>query len=459
MRLSTFLRARAKTSVGAALVGALAAATLAGPAHADPPPGSTAPSGYQLVFSDDFDGTALDTVNWGMRQRSWVSDDNVKVAGGVLSLDQTRVTTANDESGFRGAGIATKKHFGYGYYEARIKLTPNDGPFHQSFWTQIWDGQYAKPDYAAAFTELDFFESYKGGTHGGYFTWQSGEEDQWQSSSARVAMGDPSGTEYATYGALYEPGKLTFFLNGTQMGSLTYDSVPNSPMAIWLSTIPEAEKVRDLKDPVGHSYGTMDVDWVRYYTSDGNVPATVPASVPASLINYSNDFESGSAANWTTSGGSWAVGSDGSNRVYRQTSATGDTFSLYTATPTHFPMWKNTTVSAAIKLSSDGNGAGLLARYTNPSNYYYLRLNASTDTVDLVKRHNGVVTTLASHSTTVTPGTTYQLSLKANDGRLTAKLNGTQVINVTDQAMRNGKWGVKAYNQPFSVDSVTMTSP
>jgi hypothetical protein len=446
-------------SVGAALVGALAAAALAGPAHADPPPGSTAPAGYQLTFSDDFDGTALDTGNWGIRQRSFVSDDNVKVAGGVLSLDQTRVSTANDESGFRGAGVATKKHFGYGYYEARIKLTPNGGPFHSSFWSQIWDGQFAKPDYDADFTELDFFESYKGATHGGYFTWKSGQEDARQLSSARVGMGVPDGQTYATYGALYEPNKLTFFLNGTRMGSLSYTSIPNSPMAIWLSTVPEAAKVKDLTDPVGHSYGTMDIDWVRYYTSAGTVPATVPASVPASLINYSNDFESGSAANWTTSGGSWAVGADGTNKVYRQSAATGDTFSLYTAPPTHFPSWKNTTVSAAFKLASDGNGAGIVTRYVDSTNYYYLRLNPSTDTVDLVRRQAGVVTTLASHSTTVTPGTTYQLSLKANDTRLTAKLNGTQIINVTDGAMRNGKWGVKAYNQPFSVDSVVMTSP
>ncbi|MFJ4965355.1 family 16 glycosylhydrolase [Streptomyces sp. NPDC088729] len=459
MRLSSLLTARAKRSVGVALAAALAAAALAAPAHADPPTGSTAPDGYRLVFSDDFDGNALDTGAWGIRQRSWVSDDNVEVAGGVLSLDQTRVTTATDASGFRGAGIATKKHYGYGYYEARVRLPSNEGAFHQSFWTQIWDGQYGKPKYQALFSELDFFESYKGGTHGGYFTWRSNEEDERLSSSARVGMGDPDGASYNTYGALYEAKKLTFFLNGRETGSLTYDSIPNSPMSLWLSTIPEAEKLGGLTEPVGHSYGTMDVDWVRYYTADGQVPATVPASVPASLIDYANDFESGAATNWTAGGGSWSVGTDGTNRVYRQSAATGDVFSLYNAPATHFTRWKNSTVSAAVKLSSDGGGAGIVARYTNPDNYYYLRLNAATDRIELLKRQNGSVTTLAGHSTALTPGTAYQVSLRVNDAKLTAQLNGTEVISATDRAMTSGAWGMKGYNQPFSVDSVRMTSP
>ncbi|MFC8093425.1 hypothetical protein [Streptomyces sp. NPDC057301] len=63
--------------IGGALLGVLTAAALAQPAHAELPPGSTAPAGYQLVFSDDFDGTALNTSTWGTRQSSWVSDDNV----------------------------------------------------------------------------------------------------------------------------------------------------------------------------------------------------------------------------------------------------------------------------------------------------------------------------------------------------------------------------------------------
>ncbi|MGW6898834.1 glycoside hydrolase family 16 protein [Streptomyces sp. NPDC054919] len=115
--------------MGAILIGTLAAATITTPAHADPPPGSTAPASYKLVFSDDFNGTSLDSNAWRTRRSSWVSDGNVKVAGGNLSIDQTRVSTANTEtSSFRGGGIATKKRFGYGYYEARVKLPPEHRP-------------------------------------------------------------------------------------------------------------------------------------------------------------------------------------------------------------------------------------------------------------------------------------------------------------------------------------------
>ncbi|WP_329380094.1 glycoside hydrolase family 16 protein [Streptomyces sp. NBC_01716] len=443
----------------AVLVGTLAAATLTTPAHADPPPGSTAPAGYQLVFSDDFNGTSLDANAWRTRQSSWVSDDNVKVTGGSLSIDQTRVSTANTEtSSFRGGGITTKKRFGYGYYEARVKLPPNTGPFHQSFWTQIWDGQYAKPDYNAGFTEIDIVESFKGQTHGGYLTWLSGQEDIKQSTSERRTMGTPDGRNYNTYGVLYEPRKTTFFLNGTEQGSLAYTSIPNSPMSIWLSTIPQVGRLDGLTDPAGHSYGTMNVDWVRYYSSDGAVPATVPASVPASLTSYHNDFESGTAANWTPVGGSWSVTADGGDHAYRNT-ASGDVYSLYTATATHFPKWRSTTLSAAVELSGTGGGAGIVGRYTDADNYYYLRLFPETNTVTLVKKVAGSVTTLASHSTTIDPGTTYRLSFELHDARLTAKLNGTGIMSVTDRSLAEGKWGVKGYNQPFSVDDVAMTSP
>ncbi|MFF6983800.1 family 16 glycosylhydrolase [Streptomyces sp. NPDC008343] len=448
-------------SVGALLAAALAAAALATPAHADTPPGSTAPSGYQLVFSDDFNGTSLDTTTWGTRQSSAVSDDNVSVSDGNLRLDQTRVSTAQDSSGYRGSGVATKTHYGYGYYEARVKLPPNGWGWHPAFWGQIWDGQYAKPDYNTSFTELDFFEAFSPTTtNGGYLTWNSDEEDRQMYASSRVDLGAHSPSTYRTYGALYGKDSIQFYVDGVLKGTLTYPSTPpNSPMSIWLSTIPMVPGSIDSTKPVGYSYGTMDVDWVRYYTSAGTVPVTVPASVPASLTSYSNDFESGSAANWTTTGGSWSVTSDGSSQVYRNTSTSGDVFSLYTATPAHFPRWRNTTVSATLKLSGTGGGAGLLARYTDAGNYYYLRLTPSTNSIDLVKRHNGVVTTLASHATTISPATPYQLSLKVNDTRLTAKLNGTQIIDVTDRTLTSGKWGVKSYYQSFSTDSVTMTSP
>jgi hypothetical protein len=229
-------------------------------------------------------------------------------------------------------------------------------------------------------------------------------------------------------------------------------------MSIWLSTIPEAAKLTGLTDPVGHSYGTMDVDWVRYYSSSGSVPATTPASVPASLTSYSENFDSGKAANWTPGGGTWSVTGDTSDKVYGNT-ASGDVFSLYTATPTHFPRWRSTTLSAAVKLSNAGGGAGIAARYTDPNNYYYLRLMPSNNGIELVKKQGGTVTTLARHNTTITPGTTYQLTFQLNDTRLTAKLNGTQIMSVTDRSLTSGKWGVKGYNQAFSVDDVAMTSP
>jgi hypothetical protein len=440
---------------------AVVTAVAAAPAGAAIRVVQAAPSGYQLVYTDDFSGTALDSSNWGYRQNSNTSESNVTVSGGQLHLNMTRVSTSTGLDGYRGAGIVSKQKFGYGYYEVTAKLTNDNGGWHPSFWTQIWDGQAAKPVYNTQFTEMDIFEKESAtDLNAGYYTWNdtsSGDAQLFRSS--RVSLPGDNYSAFHTYGALYGPTSMTFYRDGVNEGSVTYTtaSVPNSPMALWLSTIPLHQPDLDSSQPVGHSYGSFDVDSVSYYTTTGTVPTTSPATVRASVTSYSNDFESGTAANWSTNGqGSFSVVTDGAGKVYKNSSASGEPIALYSGDGTFSPSWINYSVEAGVKVTSSGGGAGIVGRYADVGNYYYLRLNPSTNAIELLKKVVNTVYSLASYPLTVSTSTVYNLKLSMNDATISASLNGAQILSVTDRSLASGKFGVKGYTQPFSVDHVTL---
>jgi beta-glucanase (GH16 family) len=121
---------------------------------------------WKLVFEDNFDGTTLDTTVW-YDTRPWGQyhpsvrpiiflPENVSVHDGYLWLtlkkDGNRYYVPNLNGSFRypySAGmIWSKKHFKYGFFEARIKI-----PEVRDLWSAFWlygSGQYGD--------EIDIFE-------------------------------------------------------------------------------------------------------------------------------------------------------------------------------------------------------------------------------------------------------------------------------------------------------------
>ena len=93
------------------------------------------PSGYVLDWSDEFDGSSLDTTKWnyrvlGPRNDAVNTTNAVSVANGVLTI------TTYTESGTNFTGmIGTSNLFmpRYGYLEARINF--NDSPGE---WSAFW---------------------------------------------------------------------------------------------------------------------------------------------------------------------------------------------------------------------------------------------------------------------------------------------------------------------------------
>jgi beta-glucanase (GH16 family) len=127
------------------------------------PTGPAWSAGWQLVFSDEFDGDKLDRTKWATRYiynnetMDHFQDENERyrdnhiVSGGVLSV----VAKKNDGSTlFESAMIRSHRTFYYGYYEARVFLPSAKGVF-PAFWLEAdydLDGKTWHPP------EIDIFE-------------------------------------------------------------------------------------------------------------------------------------------------------------------------------------------------------------------------------------------------------------------------------------------------------------
>lgn len=97
---------------------------------------------YQLVWSDEFDGTSVNTSNWnfetgaggwGNNEKQYYRSQNAAVAGGNLIITAKKERYRN--SNYTSARMTTqnKRTFTYGRMEARIKL-----PLGQGLWPAFW---------------------------------------------------------------------------------------------------------------------------------------------------------------------------------------------------------------------------------------------------------------------------------------------------------------------------------
>ena len=220
--------------------------------------------GYQLVWSDEFDGSTLDTSKWEFRtdDRMWSRQlpGNVSVKNGHLIL-----AVKNEEAGamhHTGAGIISKKAFLYGYYEARIKVPPGAG-WHTSFWMMKHDGKGGTGP-AKTTQELDACEndsvnplSYGVNVH----RWNPPPH---KSFGHRSIPSSDLSKEFHVFGCEFTPKTVTYFLDGKPVQNVPVTGFPHGEQNIWLTTIASwlggTKAVDDTLLP-----SAAEFDYVRYY--------------------------------------------------------------------------------------------------------------------------------------------------------------------------------------------------
>jgi beta-glucanase (GH16 family) len=202
-------------------------------------------AGKQLVFSDDFTGSSLNTSKWdtcypwwpsgatsgctnlGNNELEWYLPSQVQVSGGALHLVTSETPTPGTGSGgtpktypWRSGMVTTYNSFDftYGYIQVTAQVPKGDG-----FWPALW----LLPQTMAWPPEIDFAEGLGSDTFSNACTFHSTTSGQHQGiyqSPTDLSAG------WHTYGLLWEPGSLTCYVDGHATYTYTRSDVPDQPM-------------------------------------------------------------------------------------------------------------------------------------------------------------------------------------------------------------------------------------
>lgn len=245
---------------------------------------------FELVWSDEFDGDAIDADKWQiqrntmMRRGGYWNTDLATVRDGCLTIETKYLpegVNEGDPAGWYSARLRTKGLYEqtYGYFEIRCKL-PRGAGLWSAFWMQNTEAMDAAYDDGSYGSEIDIMEApysdsddpnrYSGAVHwGGY-----GEKHR----SVEVKSGSLDADLYNTfntYGLEWNAEEYIFYFNGEQIGKLDKrDLVPSQAPEHLLLTVevggengvPAESWAQGVIEENGRDFvGAFVIDYVRAY--------------------------------------------------------------------------------------------------------------------------------------------------------------------------------------------------
>lgn len=179
----------------------------------------------------------------------------------------------------------------------------------------------------------------------------------------------------------------------------------------------------------------------------------LPASFDVPPV-VQEDFESGVAADWTPIPGSqFAIVDNGQTHVFRQSSVAGDAGAIHSDDLT------NQHVSADIRpiLFQGGSDqwVGLITRYTDPGNYYYVTLRHSRKIV-LKRVLNGVIGELGSFPMAAALKW-HRIELESSGTQHSVYVDGRRVLKAFDASHTHGRAGIRSYRASADYDNVVIS--
>lgn len=296
-----------------------------------------------LLWSDEFDGDALDTdtwtyqlgdgcdiglCNWGNNEQQWYQQDNVSVADGQLKIVCRQEAVGG--KAYTSGRINTKDKVDrkYGYFEARMKLPPGRGLW-PAFWMLPTDNVYGIWPQSGEIDIMEWVGREPDNLFGTLHYGQLFPNNSMTGSEIKLRNGDWS-DEYHTFGVDWQENTITWFVDGyrygvKQPGNLGGERWPFDQDFHFLLNL-----------AIGGTFGgtigsgffpaEMLVDYVRVYDqapvfmrgprdleanatgaaySLGNVPAgaTITWSVPETAIIADNSNPAGILVDFTDGGG------------------------------------------------------------------------------------------------------------------------------------------------------------
>jgi beta-glucanase (GH16 family) len=230
------------------------------------------------TLDENFDGISIDPSRWDIYgenywdKQSHFSKANVIVGGGVVKLrfekkrghqndDPKRAETDYATGFLTSFGKWTQR---YGYFEARMKLPTAPGLW-PAFWMMPDRGpgsrnRGATEDGGMEFDIMEFLTRFGPNRYNIAMHWDGYGKSHKSTGSDRIYVrADKDG--FITSGMLWEPGKLTFYCNGSPVAAWSNPRVSNVPGHIMFTLPCGGWGGNDLDDT-----GLPDdfvIDWVR----------------------------------------------------------------------------------------------------------------------------------------------------------------------------------------------------
>lgn len=229
---------------------------------------SLPPAGYELVFSDEFNGNAIDTEKWGFRLDSKMlsaqQPENVSVKDGNLEIALRKESARGKD--YTAGGVISRQTFVYGYYEARFKTPPAEG-WHTAFWSM----KHSFPDQPKrqALLELDYCEQDGGDPH--FFSFgiinqrpDPKKRQSWNGGRWVIENAPDTSAAFHVWSCEFTPETIRFYFDGRLTKELSSSGFSHDDMNVWFSVIASKLKgdrwVDESKLP-----NVVQCDYIRVY--------------------------------------------------------------------------------------------------------------------------------------------------------------------------------------------------
>lgn len=253
-----------------------------------PKPGIALPTstGWKLAFSDEFNGSTLDGKKWntcypwveadggctnsGNNEMEWYQPDEVLIANGLLRL---RAQQRSVKDGFPyTSGMVTSHErfaFQYGYIESRQKM-----PAGQGLWPAFW----MLPEEVKWPPEIDILEVLGHTTNTVHTTVHYTTNGSDHLSQGRSYTGPDFAADFHTYGLLWEPNLLTWYVDGVERFAVERQGVntPSEPFYI-IANLAVGGNWPGAPDQNTQFPAFYEIDYIRVWVND---PYMVTAAAP-----------------------------------------------------------------------------------------------------------------------------------------------------------------------------------
>lgn len=174
---------------------------------------------YKLLWSDEFEGDALDLSKWNYRGLGCRRDAvNVKETVTLDGEGHLVLTTRRSGAEYHTAMIGTQGKFEttFGYFEVRVKLQEQVGHW-SAFWLQSPSLGDPLGDVARAGTEIDIFEYLrKDGDRVHHNLHWDGYSAEHHKRSGKTVTVEGLGAGWHTIGLLWTEAEYVFYINGQE---------------------------------------------------------------------------------------------------------------------------------------------------------------------------------------------------------------------------------------------------